>query len=56
MDAKDLATIDICLATLSIALDASTDELIDCMVGSVINEQEAGEIKAYIAIEDLPTE
>lgn len=50
MDEKEMKKIKKAVDILSCAFDASEDEIIDCMTGVLISQEEAGKIKAYFEI------
>lgn len=48
MNKNQLNSIASCLRKLAKALDESETEILECMTGSVISEEEAGEIKEVL--------
>lgn len=48
MDKRELLLIKAGLENLSIALDASKEEVLDCMLGMLVSEEERSEILDFV--------
>jgi hypothetical protein len=48
MDGKELLLIEEALERLTTALDCNEQEILDCLVGTLISEKEVGEIKDFL--------